>query len=99
MQDGRIAQLGTPLEILEHPASDFVADFVGRHGIGLKLLSVRKIADRMRAGETAEGEPIAVEASLRDALSAMTTRRTNRLSVCDAAGQKVGTIALADLVR
>jgi len=99
MQNGGIAQLGSPLDILEHPASDFVADFIGRQGIGLKLLSVRKIADRMRAGETAEGEPLALDTSLRDALSAMTTRRTNRLAVCDAAGHRVGAIALADLVR
>jgi osmoprotectant transport system ATP-binding protein len=99
MQNGGIAQLGSPLDILEHPASDFVADFIGRQGIGLKLLSVRKIADRMRAGETAEGEPLALDTSLRDALSAMTTRRTNRLAVCDAAGHRIGAIALADLVR
>jgi osmoprotectant transport system ATP-binding protein len=76
-----------------------VADFVGRQGIGLKLLSVRKIADRMRPGETAEGEPLSLDTSLRDALSAMTTRRTDRLPVSDAAGRKVGAIALADLVR
>jgi len=99
MRDGRIAQFGAPLDILEHPASDFVADFVGRQGIGLKLLSVRKIADRMRAGETAEGVPLSLEASLRDALSAMTTRGTDRIPVCDAAGRRVGAIALADLVR
>jgi osmoprotectant transport system ATP-binding protein len=99
MQDGRIAQLGTPLEILEHPASDFVGDFVGRQGIGLKLLSVRRVADRMRPGETAEGEPLSLDTSLRDALSAMTTRRTDRLPVCDAAGRRAGAIALADLVR
>ena len=99
MQDGRIAQLGTPLDILEHPASEFVADFVGRQGIGLKLLSVRRVADRMRPGETAEGEPLSLDTSLRDALSAMTTRRTDRLPVCDAAGRRVGAIALADLVR
>jgi osmoprotectant transport system ATP-binding protein len=99
MQDGRIAQLGAPLDILEHPASDFVADFVGRQGIGLKLLSVRRVADRMRPGETAEGEPLSVDASLRDALSAMTMRRTDRLPVYDATGRAVGAIALADLVR
>ena len=99
MQEGRIAQLGSPIEILEHPATEFVADFVGRQGIGLKLLSVRKIADRMRPNETAEGEPLSVDTSLRDALSAMTTHRTDRLPVCDAAGRKVGAIALADLVR
>ena len=99
MQEGRIAQLGSPIDILEHPASAFVSDFVGRQGIGLKLLSVRKIADRMRPGETAEGEPLSLDTSLRDALSAMTTRRTERLPVCDHEGRKVGAIALADLVR
>jgi osmoprotectant transport system ATP-binding protein len=99
MHEGRIEQLGPPLEILEHPASDFVSDFVGRQGLGLKLLSVRKIGDRVRTGEIAEGDPLPLDASLRDALSAMTARRTDRLPVCDGAGCKVGVIALADLVR
>jgi osmoprotectant transport system ATP-binding protein len=99
MHEGRIVQLGAPRQILEHPANDFVSDFVGRQGLGLKLLSVRKIGDRVRAGETAEGEPLLLDTSLRDALSAMTTRRTDRLPVCDAEGRKVGVIALADLVR
>ena len=99
MQEGRIAQLGSPLEILEHPASDFVADFVGGQGIGLKLLSVRKIADRMRPGETAEGEPLSGDTPLRDALSAMTLRRTDRLPVCDAVGHHIGVITLSDLIR
>jgi osmoprotectant transport system ATP-binding protein len=99
MDQGRIAQLGSPLDILEHPASDFVADFVGRQGIGLKLLSVRRIADRLRLGETAEGEPLSLDTSLRDAFSAMTTRHTDRLPVYDAEGRGVGVITLADLVR
>src|SRR5215831_10419838 len=99
MQEGRIAQLGSPLDILEHPASDFVAEFVGGRGIGLKLLSVRKIADRVRRGETAEGEPLPIDTSLRDALSAMTLRRADRLPVCDAGGRNVGVITLADLAR
>ena len=30
MEKGRVAQLGTPHDIYEHPASEFVADFVGR---------------------------------------------------------------------
>ncbi|MFL5268345.1 MAG: ABC transporter ATP-binding protein [Stellaceae bacterium] len=99
MLEGKIAQLGSPLDILEHPANDFVADFVGHHGVALKLLSLRRIADRMHPAETAEGEPLPADASLRDALSAMTTRRTDRLPVCDAEGRKIGAITLADLVR
>jgi len=99
MDRGRIVQLGTPLDILEHPANDFVHDFVGRQGLGLKLLSVRKIADRLRSGEAADGEPLALDASLGDALSAMTARHTDRLPVCDAEGRRIGIVALSDLVR
>jgi osmoprotectant transport system ATP-binding protein len=99
LHEGRIAQLGSPLEILEHPASDFVADFVSGQGLGLKLLSVRKIGAHMRTGVSAEGEPLNVDTSLRDALSVMMTRRTDRLPVCDAEGHPLGIIRLTDLVR
>ncbi len=104
MNDGRIAQLATPLDLLERPANAFVSDFVGRHGLGLKLLSVRTVADRLRpvgqcAGDSAEGEPLAPETSLRDALSAMTQRHTDRLPVADAEGRALGVITLSDLVR
>ncbi|HUC10337.1 MAG TPA: ABC transporter ATP-binding protein [Stellaceae bacterium] len=99
MDKGRIAQYAAPLDLLEHPASDFVRDFVGHQGLGLKLLSVRRVAERVRRDETADGEPLPGEASLSDALSAMTARGTDRLPVIDPAGQPVGVITLADLVR
>jgi osmoprotectant transport system ATP-binding protein len=99
MDRGQIVQLGSPLDILEHPANDFVRDFVGHQGLGLKLLSVRKIADRLRRDETANGEPLSIDASLSEALSAMTTHHTDRLPVCDPEGRQVGVITLADLVR
>ena len=69
-----------------------------RH-FGLKLLSVRKVADRLRRGEPAEGEPLSLDASLGEALSAMTVRRVDRLPVRDDEGRHLGAIALADLVR
>jgi osmoprotectant transport system ATP-binding protein len=99
MDKGRIVQLGTPLDILEHPANDFVREFVGHQGLGLKLLSVRKVSDRLRRGETAEGVPLSLDASLGEALSAMTARHTDRLPVNDGEGWPAGVIALADLVR
>jgi osmoprotectant transport system ATP-binding protein len=37
-QGGRLAQVGTPRELLEHPVDDFVAEFVGRDR-GLRSLS------------------------------------------------------------
>jgi osmoprotectant transport system ATP-binding protein len=41
---GRVAQYGTPAEILAHPASDFVAQFVGSDR-GLKRLSLYRVGD------------------------------------------------------
>jgi osmoprotectant transport system ATP-binding protein len=98
MERGRLAQWGTPLDIVEHPASGFVRDFVGGEGSGLKLLGLRKIAERMRPGETAAGEPLPADASLRDALAAMTERHADSLPVADAKGHPIGIITLADLV-
>jgi osmoprotectant transport system ATP-binding protein len=99
MERGRLAQLGAPLEIVERPASGFVRDFIGGHGFELKLLSVRRIGDRMRAGETAGGEPMPATATLADALAAMIARRVDRLPVADGRGAAMGAITLADLVR
>jgi osmoprotectant transport system ATP-binding protein len=99
LDKGKLAQLGTPLDIVENPRSDFVRDFIGGQGIGLKLLSVRRVAARMRAGEAAEGKPIAADASLAEALSQMTERRTDRLPVADTGGRVIGALLLADLVR
>ena len=99
MDKGRIVQLDAPLNILEQPANDFVRDFLGRQGLGLKLLALRKVGDRLRPGETAPGEPLSLDAPLGEALSAMTARRTDRLAVSDGEGRPVGVITLADLVR
>ena len=42
---GRLAQFGSPAEILAAPASDFVARFVGADR-GLKRLSLVRVSDR-----------------------------------------------------
>jgi osmoprotectant transport system ATP-binding protein len=99
MERGRLAQWGTPLDLLEHPASGFVAEFVGGEASGLKLLSLRTVAERLHPEETAEGEPLSSDTSLRDALAAMAARHTDRLPVVDRAGRPLGAITLADLVR
>jgi osmoprotectant transport system ATP-binding protein len=96
---GRLAQWGTPLGIIEHPISDFVAEFVGGEASGLKLLGLRRIGERVRPGETADGEPLSADASLADALAAMIARRADRLPIIDPSGHPVGAIALSDLVR
>ena len=55
--------------------------------------------ERLRPGESAEGEPLTADASLRDALAAMMARHTDRLPVVGGDGQPLGAITLADLIR
>ena len=96
---GRIVQVGPPAQLLMQPASDAVSDFIGRSDLGLKLLGLLSVADRLRAGESAPGEPILASASLREALSAFVVRQTDRLPVVDAQGSAVGAIGFSDLLR
>ena len=99
MDEGRPIQFGKPLDILERPANEFVRDFMGRRDFGLKRLAVLKVADRLRLGEAAEGEAIDANLPLRDALSEMIARRTERLPVRGPDGRPAGTVALIDVVR
>jgi osmoprotectant transport system ATP-binding protein len=99
MDQGRIVQYAAPLDLLEHPTNQFVRDFVGQRGIGLKLLSLRRVGERVRRGEAATGQRLSADASLSEALAVMTAQRTDRLPVADAAGHPLGAITLADLVR
>ena len=96
---GRVVQVGPPREILSRPANDFVADFVGRSDIGVKLLGLYTVADCLRPGEVAAGPPIASGASLREALSSFVGRRVDRIPVVDEHGRPAGVIAIDDLLR
>jgi len=97
MLDGKVAQVGTPLELIRHPANERVAEFVGGSRARLRELAVRRVRDSMRPGERAEGEGVEGSASLQEALGAMLTQGRDRLPVLEH-GQPAGVILLADLV-
>jgi osmoprotectant transport system ATP-binding protein len=72
---GRLAQFGTPAELLAHPADEFVEDFVGATR-GLRRLAVTPISpehleplDGIKAGEL--GSAIDLDSTLEEALAAM----------------------------
>jgi osmoprotectant transport system ATP-binding protein len=72
---GRLAQFGSPVELLAHPADEFVEDFVGATR-GLRRLTVTPIdpahlepLDGLTTGDLASA--IDVEATLEEALAAM----------------------------
>lgn len=93
IDQGRLVQLGTPLELLTAPANDLVARFIGRTDRGLKLLAVQHISDRIRPGAHADGDKVSPDLTLSQALSEMVTRGTQALPT------EGGAIFLADLVR
>jgi osmoprotectant transport system ATP-binding protein len=72
---GRLAQFGTPAELLAHPADEYVEDFVGATR-GLRRLTVTQIdpdhlepLDGVTTGEL--GSAVDVDSSLEEALAAM----------------------------
>ena len=100
LNHGRIAQVGTPLELLQRPANEFVADFLGRSDLGLKQLSLRSITSHIRAIEGPEpSHTVAHTATLREAISQMATLHVSSLSVVDESGTVLGQVKAADLLE
>lgn len=97
LDQGRVVQQGTPLELLTHPVNDFVRDFFGRSDRGIKLLALGTVAERVRPGE-AKGEPIHSMMSLREALSVFISRGSECLPVVGEQGQALGVLHFSDLI-
>jgi osmoprotectant transport system ATP-binding protein len=84
---GRLAQFGTPSELLGHPANDFVADFVGSTK-GLRRLTVTAIdpahlepLEGVTAGDLAS--TVDVGATLEEALAAILRDDRSAVGVTD----------------
>lgn len=98
MDHGEVVQQGNPLTMLTRPANDFVRQFFGRSELGVRLLSLRSVADYVRREERAEGEALAEEMTLRDALSLFVARGCEVLPVVNMLGQPCGTLHFQDLL-
>ena len=98
MDHGEVVQQGNPLTMLTRPANDFVRQFFGRSELGVRLLSLRSVADYVRREERAEGEALAEEMTLRDALSLFVARGCEVLPVVNTQGQPCGTLHFQDLL-
>ncbi|WP_242218253.1 ABC transporter ATP-binding protein [Shinella zoogloeoides] len=98
MDKGRIVQYAAPEEMLVNPATDFVETLIGSGERPFRLLSIGTVGDATENG-TAEGEPLAAEASQRDALSALLWSGREALPVVGADGAPIGRVTLAGLAR
>lgn len=97
MLEGKVAQVGTPLQLIREPADERVREFVGGTRARLRELAVRSVRDVTREGEHAEGVPVDSAASLQEALAAMLAQGRDRLPV-HRDGRASGAIRLADFV-
>ena len=82
-EGGRLEQYAAPAEVLGHPATPFVADFVGADR-GIKRLSVVRVdAADVTEGPT-DGLPVvALGTTLREALAVMLAGDRFRVAVAD----------------
>lgn len=98
MDHGEVVQQGNPLAMLTHPANDFVRQFLGIVN-WVSMLSLRSVADYVRREERAEGEALAEEMTLRDALSLFVARGCEVLPVVNTQGEPCGTLHFQDLLE
>jgi osmoprotectant transport system ATP-binding protein len=96
---GVLQQYATPAELLAHPASDFVTDFLGEGRMvrRLSLIKVRDVALARLNGKQAPAERVDAGASLRDALDAVLRADDGRVRVMD--GDTTLGIVDADVIR
>jgi osmoprotectant transport system ATP-binding protein len=94
---GKVVQVATPLELLTSPANAFVADFIGRSDIGIKLLSLKSAASLARLQPAVTGPTLPVGASLREAISVMALHQVSCVNLINASGTQVSVLHAADV--
>jgi osmoprotectant transport system ATP-binding protein len=98
-EGGRLAQYDTPMEILEHPVDDFVADFVGRDR-ALKALALRNL-DELELAPAAGADGLLrlpADTSLRDALATLVAEKRDEALVVDGNGAALGVVTREDIL-
>ncbi len=94
---GRLEQYGTPGEVLAHPATPFVADFVGA-GRTLRRLDLLSATDALdRGGGANDGPIVAADATLTEVIAALLTGGAPAVRVVTN-GSVIGSVTL-DSIR
>jgi osmoprotectant transport system ATP-binding protein len=98
-EGGRLAQYDTPERILEQPADEFVAEFVGRDR-ALKALALRTLGELELTPGDGDGLPrLPAGTSLRDALALLVAQHRDALLVTDPDGAPLGVVTREELLR
>jgi osmoprotectant transport system ATP-binding protein len=94
MDGGRLLQYATPGEVLVRPAPGFVEKLVGGGDRPFRLLSLITVAEAAEPG-MADGQPVPVDRTLRDALADLLWQGAHSLPVMGADGGVSGRITLS----
>ncbi len=98
MSEGRIVQVGTPLDLVTSPATDFVSRLIGADD-AVRRMSLITVADACTP-TVVEADPriaVSIESNLRDALNVLVTNCVDRIAVRTADNVVVGDLTLAAL--
>jgi osmoprotectant transport system ATP-binding protein len=96
LDKGKLLQCAPPIEIVTHPATEFVGELLGSGDRAFRLLALRPIAKFVEPG-TADGAPIGIGLTLRDALEEALWTGRDAVPVADAEGTIVGRLTLQKL--
>ncbi|MBN9387986.1 MAG: ABC transporter ATP-binding protein [Chloroflexi bacterium] len=99
MESGRVIQYDSPLNILTHPANEFVARLSGAHDV-LRRLSLQTVGSVMLPlGDNFRNfQQVTQDTDLRDALAQLLSSQQEELTVVDGQSQPVGRLTL-ELLR
>jgi osmoprotectant transport system ATP-binding protein len=97
-EGGKLAQYDTPRAILESPADDFVAQFVGADR-ALKALALRTLGELSLRPAVDGGPRLPSDCTLRDALATSIAAQTDTIVVTDGNGTALGSLTREDLFR
>jgi osmoprotectant transport system ATP-binding protein len=101
MQDGRIVQVGTPLDIFTVPANQFVSDLVGANDVLRRLSLMPAIAamEPLNGIRPEEDLTVGGDAFLREALSVLVESGKPEIMVVDKGGKPIGTLSMTSIQR
>ncbi|GGL81826.1 ABC transporter ATP-binding protein [Deinococcus aerolatus] len=88
---GELAQFGTPNELVRHPESEFVRQFLGEDAL-LRQLAGLTASQLAQPGDGTGLPQISGSLNVRSALSVMLGQRSDALAVLDADGQVQGVL-------
>jgi osmoprotectant transport system ATP-binding protein len=102
MRHGKVIQYDTPLNILSHPANEFVADLTGAKDVlrRLSLLTVDSVLSKTEAQTYPTNGPILPPgSSLREALGLLLSSQAEQVTISDSEGNVHGVVSMDTIKR